>query len=122
MARSASAVVRHVSRSVKTRSGGNREIGDRRLHAGRVGIVDAGDLGVRMLGDGAQEVAHVHVVEVDAEDAVLGHSLLPNDYFRGVSRVHRMLGRGGAAINRRGVVGLGVPQTPCRPVRGAARK
>ena len=39
----------------------------------RVGIEDAGDLGVRVLRDAAQEVAHVNVVEADPEHAVPGH-------------------------------------------------
>ncbi len=57
--------------------GRDREGLDGGGHAGGVGVVDAGDLGVGMVGDLAEEVAHVHVVEADAEDAVSGQGPLP---------------------------------------------
>lgn len=52
---------------------GNGELGDRFRHPGAVRMEHARDLGVRMLGHLAQQVAHVHVVEADPQDAVFRH-------------------------------------------------
>ena len=73
MARSARVAARQASRSVKTRSSGMPRCRDRRFHPLAVRIEDADNLGVGMLGHLAQQVAHVHVVEADAEHAVFRH-------------------------------------------------
>ena len=66
----------------------NREIGDGRLHAGRIGIVDAGDLGVGMVRDQTQQVAHVDVIETDPEHAMPRH-FLPSAFSRFLARGNR---------------------------------
>ena len=48
--------------------GRNAEILDGLLHPLRLLVVDADDLGMRMIGRHAQQIAHVHVVERDADD------------------------------------------------------
>lgn len=53
--------------------GRDREGRDRPSHPRRVGIVDAGDLGIRMVGDQPQQIAHVDVVEADPEHLVARH-------------------------------------------------
>ncbi len=52
--------------------GRDREGLDRRGHARGVGVPDADDLGVGMRGHLAQQVAHVHVVETDAQNPAHG--------------------------------------------------
>ena len=56
---------------MKTRSGGNGEVLGRLPCASRLLVADADDLGAGMLEGHAQQVAHVHVVEVDAGDLPL---------------------------------------------------
>ena len=57
--------------------GGDAEGLHRAGHAGGIGVVEAGDLGVGVVVDHPEQVAHVHVVEADASDAELGHVSLP---------------------------------------------
>ena len=64
---------RHFSRSVKTRSSGMPKLAIAAAMRGAVGIADADDLGVGMLGRFPQQVAHVQVIEADAEDAEFRH-------------------------------------------------
>jgi hypothetical protein len=63
--------------------GGNREITDRRRHASRIGIEDAGNLRIGMLRHLTQQVAHMHVIEADADNPVFRHKRLP-DYCTGM--------------------------------------
>jgi hypothetical protein len=49
---------------------GDAEGRDGALHPGAVGVEDPGDLGLGVLVRHPQEVAHVHVVEADADDPV----------------------------------------------------
>ena len=55
--------------------GRDREVRDRGLHALRIGVADARNLRVRVLMRLAQQVAHVHVVEIDADNAKRRHDL-----------------------------------------------
>src|SRR5271165_6306849 len=50
---------------------------DRVGHSRGLRIANADDFRIRMLVRLAQEVAHVHMFETDADDAVLSHSFLP---------------------------------------------
>ena len=56
---------------------GDAEIVDGALHPRAVRIEDAGNLGIRMLRHLAQQIAHMHVVEADAEHAVFRHPATP---------------------------------------------
>jgi hypothetical protein len=47
------------------------------LHFRHVRVVEARDLRLRVVMHEAQEIAHVHVVETDADDAELRHVFLP---------------------------------------------
>ena len=71
--RSGFVALRQASTSVKTLSAGIDEVRDRGLHALGIGVADARDLGVRVLVHLAQQVAHVHVVEIDADNAKRRH-------------------------------------------------
>ena len=53
-------------------AGGQVEIGDGLLHARGVAVADAGDLGLGVVMHLAQQIAHMHVIKVDADDAELG--------------------------------------------------
>ena len=85
MARSAP-TARQASRSVKTRSSGMPKLAIAAAMRAAVGVEDPGDLGVGMLGDLAQQVAHVHVVEADAEHAVPCHPFPPVRFCATVAR------------------------------------
>ena len=52
------------------------EVSDRVGHSRRLRIANADDFRVRMLVRFAQQVAHVHMFEADADDALLSHSFL----------------------------------------------
>ena len=52
---------------------GKSELLDRDLHLRAIRVEDRGDLGLRMLMNQGEQVAHVHVVETDADDAEFGH-------------------------------------------------
>ena len=55
----------------------NGERRDRSFHPRAVRMEDSGDFGVGMLGHLTQKVAHMHVVEIDSQDAVLRHHSNP---------------------------------------------
>src|SRR6185369_10269006 len=50
-----------------------REVRDHRLHARRIVVADAGDLDVGVLMAFAQQIAHVHVIEAQADDFEFFH-------------------------------------------------
>jgi hypothetical protein len=65
------------SKSVKKRSSGDAELARDGLHR-HVRVEEARDLSLGVVMHEAQEIAHVHVVETDADDAELGHESLPS--------------------------------------------
>lgn len=55
----------------------NVEIGDRRGHALRCLVIDRGDFGIRMVEHFPQQIAHMHMVEIDSRHAPSGHVCSP---------------------------------------------